>query len=564
MTRWQVFRQDPSAGQKLSQELKISPLTAQILINRGIDTQKKADEFLNPRLLNLKDPFDIPNILDAAKRVLAAKEKNEKILIYGDYDVDGVTGTVILIETFKFLGLDPGFYIPSRYGEGYSMNLEVIKKFKDEGIGLIVTVDCGISNLIEIEEANSVGIDVVVTDHHNLPQDLPAARAIVNPKMIKNEHPSKYLSGAGVAFKFAWALLRTAGIKENGFLTSLLDLVALGTVADVVPLTDENRILTVCGMKIINEKKRPGIKALADIASIKKRISIRDINFGMAPRINAAGRLEHASLSVKLLTSKDKEEAAQMAQEINKINQRRQGIGENMQEEVFKIMAEQKGQKILIASGNDWHPGVIGIIASRVVDAYYRPTVIIGINEGVGRGSARSIDDFSIFGILDTCRDLFNDFGGHEGAAGFEIDPEKIPELKTRLLEKIDALITEDTLTPKIVIDCEISPRQITLGQIKELEALDPFGQGNPSPVFMTKALTLSDLKKVGAGGSHLKIKMSDGQATLEVIGFRMGDVAARLSIGKSYDIAYNLEANEWNGFESAQLNLQDIKEAVK
>ena len=564
MKKWQIYRQNPTLSQKLSSELKVSPFIAQILLNRGMNFKKEADEFLNPRLNNLKDPFDIPNIGIAAKRVLLAKEAGEKILIYGDYDVDGVTATVVLIETLKYLGINPRFYIPSRYGEGYSLNIEAVKKAKDEGTSLIITVDCGISNLAEIEAANSLGMEVIVTDHHNLPSELPKSYANVNPKMINGDHPSKYLSGVGVAFKFAWVLLRMAGIKENGFLTSLLDLVALGTVADIVPLTEENRILTVCGLNILNEKKRLGIKHLAEAAFISGKISVHNINFGLAPRLNAAGRLEHASLSVKLLTSDSADEASRAAHEINQINIRRQGIGENIQEEIFSKILDQKENKIIIASGNGWHPGVIGIVASRVVDAYYRPTVLIGINEGVGRGTARTIAEFNIFETLYACRDLFDDFGGHERAAGFEINPDKIPELKTRLLENTEAKISDELLIPKIQIDAEINPQQITLGLIKELEILSPHGEGNPAPVFMTKNLTLSDMRKVGSSGSHLKIKMSDGHSHLEIIGFGMGDRAYDLSAGKSYDIAYNLKSNEWNGFESAQLNLVDIKETAK
>ncbi|HTY13880.1 MAG TPA: single-stranded-DNA-specific exonuclease RecJ [Candidatus Omnitrophota bacterium] len=561
MKKWRVLGQDPGLSQKLSSELKISPLTAQVLVNRGINNAAEADRFLNPRLMNLKDPFDIPDMLKAAQRVLLAKERGEKVLVYGDYDVDGVTGTVILLETLKHLGFDPEYYIPSRYGEGYSLNRDAVKKIKDDGVSLIITDDCGISSVEEVEYARSLGLDVIVTDHHNLPDKLPDAYALVNPKIIKGEHESKYLSGAGVAFKFAWALLRTAGIKENGFITGLLDLACLGTVADVVPLAGENRVLAVCGLNLINERKRLGLKQMLEAASVNARVGVSQINYVIAPRINASGRLEHASISVKLLTSSDPLEAMELAKKINSINTRRQGIGENIQEEVFAKIEGKRNDKILIAEGENWHPGVIGIVASRVVDAFYRPTVLIGINEGVGRGSARSIGDFNIFNILNTCRDLFDDFGGHEGAAGFEIDPSKIEELKSRLLANIEGMITPDLLVPKIEIDYAIDPNQITLGLIKELDVLEPHGQGNPSPIFMTGGLTLTDIRKVGADGAHLKLKFTDGNSSIESIGFRMGKNGYDLAVNKKYDIAYNLETNVWNGFESAQLNLVDIRE---
>jgi single-stranded-DNA-specific exonuclease len=570
MKKWQIYRQDPTRSQQLSGELKISPLTAQILINRGLDDPGDAEKFLNPRLSNLKDPFEIPHMSNATRRILQAKERGEKVTIYGDYDVDGVTGTVILLETLKYLGINCDYYIPHRYGEGYSLNQEAIQKIKGEGAHLILTVDCGIASTIEIELANSLGMEVIVTDHHNLPNKLPSAYSLVNPKLIQGEHPSKHLSGAGVAFKFAWALLRSAGITEHDFLTGLLDLAALGTIADVVPLTGENRIFSVQGLNLINQRKRLGIKYLAEAASLNGKITINNINFALAPRLNAAGRLEHASLAVKLLTSSDPVEAKESAKALNQINSRRQGIGENIQEEVFSKLQVDDTQKILIASGENWHPGVIGIVASRVVDTYYRPAVLIGINEGVGRGSARSIDGFNIFALLNSCRDLFLDFGGHEGAAGFEIDPINIPELKRRLISQIEAELTPEILVAKLSIDAELPPPRITLGLIKELQSLSPYGQGNPAPLFLTRNLTPTDIRQVGSDGSHLKIKFMDavpagrqGKTTLEVIGFRLGKLAKNLTFNKTYDITYNLESNEWNGFETAQLNLVDIKEAL-
>jgi len=563
MKKWQIYRQEPTRSQQLANELKISPLTAQILINRGLDNAKDAEKFLNPRLSDLKDPFEIPQMSNATRRILLARERGEKVTIYGDYDVDGVTGTVILLQSLKYLGINCDYYIPHRYGEGYSLNQAAIQKIKAEGAHLLLTVDCGIASKIEIELANSLGMEVIVTDHHNLPGELPAAYAIVNPKLIPHPHPSQQLSGAGVAFKFAWALLRSAGISEHDFLTGLLDLVALGTIADVVPLTGENRILSVQGLNLINQRKRLGIKYLAEAASLNGKITISNVNFALAPRLNAAGRLEHASLAVKLLTSSDPDEARESAKALNQINYRRQGIGGDIQEEVFSKIQFKEEQKIVFASGENWHPGVIGIVASRVVDTYYRPAVLIGINEGIGRGSARSIDGFNIFALLDSCRDLFLDFGGHEGAAGFEIDPVNIPELKRRLIDKIEAELTSEILVAKLSIDAELSSPQITLGLIKELESLSPYGQGNPAPLFLTRNLTPTDIRQVGGDGSHLKIKFMDGRSTLEVIGFRLGELAKNLAFNKTYDITYNLESNEWNGFESAQLNLVDIKEAI-
>jgi single-stranded-DNA-specific exonuclease len=563
-TVWQLFKPEASLAETLSRELKISPLIAQVLINRGIKSVEEADVFLNSRLAHLRDPLEIPNIVQAARRVLLAKEKGEKVLVFGDYDVDGVTGTSILLHTLKLLGIQASYYIPHRYGEGYSLSLESVGKIAQSGVKLVVTVDCGISNHAEIEKANSLGLDVVVTDHHNLPKDLPPAYAVVNPKLIPGEHPSRHLSGAGVAFKFAWALLRVSGVKDSVFLTSLLDLASLGTISDVVPLTAENRILAVGGLKLINERKRLGIKHLADAASLYGKISVKNIYFGLAPRINAAGRLEHASKSVELLLTDDAGQAKALAEELNQINVRRRGIGSEIKEDVFSRLSEDyiAENKVVVLSGENWHPGVIGIVASQVVDRYSRPAILVGVNEGIGRGSARSVEGLNIFKLLDSCRDLFSDFGGHEGAAGFEISPENIPELKSKLRKEVDKFISLDDLRPKIAIDAELAPSKISMSFIKELEVFDPHGEGNPLPVFMSRNLKLYDMRKVGSTKRHLKAKFTDGEVTLDTIGFDMGSYAEQLSYDNSYDIAYKLETNEWDGFEVAQLSLIDVREA--
>lgn len=557
---WQSYKQDPFLSQTLSQELNISPLTAQVLINRGIKTAQAGRSFLLPRLADLSDPMELPNVVAAAKRVLLAKERNEKICVFGDYDVDGVTGTAILIHTLRVLKIPATYYIPHRYGEGYSLSLESVKTIAETGAKLIVTVDCGISSFKEIEEANKLGLEVIVTDHHNIPAQLPNAVAIVNPKLA--DLPTRELSGAGVAFKFAWALLRIAGEKDSQFLTSLLDLAALGTVSDVVTLTGENRILAKIGLGLLNQNRRLGIKHLADIASLPDKISVNNVYFGLAPRINAAGRLEHASKSVDLLLSNDAVEAKGLAAELNKINVRRQGIGSEISEEVFAQLTEEyvKNNRVVVLSGHDWHPGVIGIVASRVVDAYNRPTILIGLNDGVGRGSARSLAGVNIYKLLNACSDLFIDFGGHAGAAGFEIEASKIDEFKQRVSAIVDDYIPLEGLQPRILIDAELDSGDITLSQARELEVLDPHGEGNSQPVFMSSKLNISDARKVGKEGKHLKLKFSNG---LDAIGFGLGDFADNIAYNKGYDIAYRLEANEWNGFETAQLSLIDIREAA-
>ena len=564
MKNWVIGPENRELAAELSRSLNLSPLLGRILVKRGLSSPAAAQNFLKPRLAALRDPFEIPNIEAAARRVLQARDAEEKVTVYGDYDVDGVTGTTILVQTLTQLGIETDYYIPHRYGEGYSLSPESVRKIAAAGTRLIVTVDCGISSAAEVKLAGELGLDVIVTDHHNLPDQLPPAVAIVNPKQIAGAHPSRDLSGAGVAFKFAWALFRLAGIKENTFLTSLLDLAALGTISDVVPLVDENRILAVSGLELIDQRRRLGLKQLAEAAALSGKISVNKIYFGLAPRLNAAGRLEHASKSVELLLADDPHKAGELAREISRINSRRQEIGGSIRDEVFLSLDERSAadSKLIFLSGDNWHPGVIGIVASQVVDRFFRPTVMIGVNDGVGRGSARSIEGLNIFSLLNACRDLFIDFGGHEGAAGFEIETAKIPELKRRLLAEVDKQVDPADLVPKLEIDAEVAPAEISLGLVKELEQLAPHGEGNPAPVFIVKGLSLTDYKKVGKDGKHFKAWFSKDGVNLEAIGFGLGGLAEQMDHSAAYDVAVNLETNEWNGFESVQLSLIDVRRA--
>ncbi|MFH1710436.1 MAG: single-stranded-DNA-specific exonuclease RecJ [bacterium] len=560
--RWQISRQEKEAAQEISQASRISSTLAQVLINRGLTGISEIDAFITPKLSYLSNPYDIPDMEKAALRVLSAKNKGERVAVYGDYDVDGVTGTSILLLTLKELGIDTTYYIPHRYREGYGLNNNAIKKLFDEGVKLIVTVDCGISDTAEVEYASSLGMDVVITDHHNPPPILPKACAAVNPKLIDAVHRARDLSGAGVAFKFAWGLYRTAGRKDSSSLMELLDLAGLGTIADVVPLLDENRILAIYGLKSLNDCKRTGLKSLMEAAGIKKRVTASSVNFAIAPRLNSAGRLEHASLSVDLLTTKDELKARTLALELNRLNTKRQGIGSRIQAEVFAKIGDAPERSIVI-SGTSWNPGVIGIVASQVVDRYYRPAVLIGVNEGIGRGSARSIDGINIFGALSECSDLFIDFGGHKKAAGFEIAEDNIPEFTRRMKGILDELIPDEELVPVLEIEAVLPPKEITMGLASELELLDPHGEENPPPIFASYGLKLIDMRKVG-DGTHLKTKFTDGMVTVDSIGFSLGDLTSKLRLGEAYDLAYNLEVNEFNGFESAQLNLVDIRNEEK
>jgi len=537
-------------------------LIGSLLLARGTSDLEGAAAFLAPKISSLRDPFDISGIKEASQRVLMAGQRKEKVVVFGDYDVDGVTGTAIASQALKAIGVLTSYYIPHRYDEGYGLSLAAVKKLADEGIKLIITVDCGISNFKEISYAKELGVDVVVTDHHNLPLALPPAAAIVNPKSLPPGHPSRELCGAGVAFKFAWGLLRTAGLKDSLFLTSLLDLAALGTLADVVPLTGENRVLAAAGLNLINKRQRLGIKKLAEAAGLNGVIAADQIYFGLAPRLNAAGRLEHAGRSVDLLLTEDPARAGELAAEIDKINDRRKDIGSRIKEEVFSRLADEKKGKAIVMSGDGWSPGVIGIVASQVAEAHNRPAVLIGVSGGFGRGSARSIGKLNIYNYLAKCSDLFVDFGGHAGAAGFKIAVENIPLFERRFIEEANQGITDDDLVPILAIDAEVLIDQLSLALVKEVARLAPFGEGNPVPVLMMRDLAVSNFKTLGKGNKHLKIKFNRGGAEIEAIGFGLGRLAEQLDYAKRYDLAFNLESNEWNGFETAQLRVVDMREA--
>lgn len=556
---WQLYKPEKELSSKLAERSNISPVTAQVLINRGITSAPDIDSFFNPKLSSLFDPAEMPDMAKAAKRVKLAKERGEKVAVYGDYDVDGVTGTAILLLALKKLGIEADYYIPHRYKEGYGMNIDAVSQLRSKGIDLIITVDCGISNLIEVEHANSLGMEVIITDHHNVPKSKPKAYAIVNPKLTDGKHGSRDLSGAGVAFKFAWGLFRAFGINDSKDLTAMLDLAGLGTIADIVPLIDENRVLAVHGLKALNERKRAGLRALMDVARVNGKLTADSIGFMISPRINAAGRIEHASLSVELLTTEDQNRIRELAGILDKINSKRQDIGSQIKEDVFSRIAGIP-PKLIVLEGKDWHPGVIGIVASKVVDQFCRPAILIGVTDGVGRGSARSIDGLDIYSVLEECRDLFLDFGGHKKAAGFEIEKDKIPEFKKRVIDIVDERLTSEDLKPRLLIDTELNPGQINISLAMELQSLDPFGEGNPEPLLMTRNLKLIEQRRVG-DGSHIKARFTDGKVTLDSIGFRLGDMSESLKLGNKYDIVYCLRLNEYNGIGSAQLNLVDIRD---
>ena len=533
-----------------------------ILANRRISTPEEKRIFLNPTLKDLSPLNLIPNIEEAAKYLLA--NLNKKITIYGDYDVDGVTGTTLLYSALQKLGAQQiAYYIPHRFSEGYGLNKDAVDQIKAGGSEIILTVDCGISNYEEIKYAKELGLTVIVTDHHMPPVVYPAADFLVNPKMNNQPFAGRNISGVAVAFKFVEQLFRLKGCAPYSETKQFLDLVLLGTIADIVPLLEENRVLAIQGLAEINRQKRVGLRALADIAGLKGGvITSKDIGFGLAPRLNAAGRMDSSSLAVKLLLEEDYRRAKNIALELNEHNIKRQELGAEIKEQVIaeiEKLSSQKTEKVFILASEGWHPGIIGIVASQIAKQYHRPTALIAISANGGRGSIRSLEGLDIFEPLKKCAYLLRDFGGHKEAAGFEVDKEHIEEFKTVFRKALGETLTDSSYIPRLQVDAELPRQYITKQLAEEIEKLTPFGQNNPQPVFTTKELSVYDFAPIG-GGKHLRFSLTDGIENIDGVGFGLGGLLPALKKKEILEIAFNLSINEWQGQRKLQLIIKDLR----
>jgi len=547
----------------LSKELNISPILAQLLINRGTKEALSARKFLKADLKDLRDPYIFQDMDKAVDKILKTVNNNERILIYGDYDVDGITSVALLFSILRELTNNLYFYIPNRFQEGYGLNEEAIDIAFKNNFKLIITVDCGISSIHEIEKANNYGIDIIITDHHQPQKDLPSAIAIINPKCDKN-YPFKELAGVGVSFKIAQALYLKLK-KNQDDLWSLLDYVALGSIADSVPFVDENRILIKYGLKALNQTKKEGLKALIMESGVYYgNLGTKEVNFALAPRINAAGRLGDSKLALELLLTDSEYKAKHLSRKLSEINKRRQEIGDNILREAREfasIQAKEKDNKVLVLASENWNQGVIGIIASRLVEEFNRPTIIISKKDGIAKGSGRSIKGFHLYNVLELCQDILINFGGHKLAAGITIESNKIPEFKSMINEISQSFIKKDDLHPELKVDAQILLSDINFGLIKDINILEPFGIGNPQPVFCSYKNIISDWRLVGGKKEHLKIKIKEENRTLEGIGFKLSSLGNQIfSENKIVNLAFNVELNKWNGTENIQLNIKDIK----
>lgn len=549
---------------------KIHPVVLQLLVNRGISQKEDIKKYFEANYeTDVFDPFLFTDMEKAAARVTEAREKKEKIAIYGDYDADGVAATALLFETLEKLGFAGVIvYIPDRQLEGYGMNMEAVEHLHREKVNLIITVDCGITSQEEIEKAGRLGMDVIITDHHHVPKLLPKALAIINPNLKNCRYPEKNLAGVGVAFKLAQALYQKMKPGEAEQLKWLLDLVAIGTVADCVPLLGENRVLAKYGLIVLSKTKRKGLLEMFKVG----RISISEddqpdthkISFQVAPRINAAGRMDHASFSFKLITEKDLIKARNMALEVESKNQSRQKITGEITREVRSIAENMfRNKKFVFAENEHWPVGLLGLVAGKISDEFNKPALILQKQEKEFVGSLRSISQLNIIETLEKCSELLIKFGGHAQAAGVRVAHGKIEKFYAKFGQLIEEQLAGKDISPRIEIDMEISAQDLNWELLSQIKKMEPFGENNEEPVFLVKGMVVEGLRIVGNGSQHLKLSLRSKEKSPKVfdaIGFGLGEKFSNLKNGDSIDIVFNLQEDEWNGNKKIQLKLVDLK----
>lgn len=560
---WRIKDSDPAIQAELSSALSISRVTAQLLANRGVTDSKSAADFLKCSLSSCHDPFLLKDMDKAVYRIKKAIKEGEKVLVYGDYDADGLTAVAILCLALKNLGANFSSYIPNRVEEGYGLNMQAIKKAHYNGASLIITVDCGITSFREVEYASSLGIDTVVTDHHEiLDSRIPAAYAVINPLQEGCGYPFKHLAGVGIAYKLAKALYDDTPFFAEDF----LDLVSLGTIADIAPLVGENRILARHGLSEMNKRERIGLKALMQVGGLEgKDVSSGHIGFILGPRINAMGRTGAPHLALELLLTGDSLEAERLAKILDKENRNRQKIESGILDEALAKVEREvnfKHHRVIVLAGEGWHPGVIGIVASRIADRYYRPAIMISLDGKLAKGSGRSIENFHLFEYLLRCKDHLVGFGGHEAACGITIEKEKIDDFRQKINEEAAKDVDESIFSPKLDIDMDIPLNSLTEDVLSEIDSLSPFGADNPRPVLASRNLTVKDgPRQIGKSG--FKVWVTDNKITCEAVSFGKSNLDIP-ETGMDIDLAYIPSVNNWQGLQSIQLELRDIRSPGK
>ena len=558
--KWEFYNQDENLVQKIAKEHNISELLSAILVNRNITDKKDIDVFLNPTRKDFHNPYLMPDMEQAVDRILMAIEKKEKVIIYGDYDVDGITSITVIKKFLKERGLDVGYYIPNRLDEGYGLNKEAIEKIANEGYTLIITVDCGISGIEEIKYAYEKGMEVIVTDHHEPLEELPKCVAVIDCKRKDNKYPFKNLAGCGVVFKLTQAISQKLNLDEKEYL-KYLDIVCVGTISDIVPLVDENRVIAKLGLKLVEQTRNPGLKALL-IASGYKDVNSNTVSFGIAPRINACGRMGKEEEALKLFLTENIVEAGNITDKLNKYNRERQEIEKRIFEEALSKIEKQHldQNNVIVVGSENWHHGVIGIVASKITELYFKPSILICFEGSEGKGSGRSIPGFDLHEALCESSEYLEKYGGHEMAVGLSLKKENFQKFADKFEEIAKNAHTEE-IESVINIDEEITLKDVNIETVESLKDLEPFVEANKLPVFIYKNLKIDSIRALSEG-KHLKLTLKDGNTIINGIGFNMGKYAEEFRISDKIDVLGVLEINSFNGRDTIQINMRDIRKS--
>lgn len=557
--KWEYYNADEEKVNEISEKFNIDKLIARILLNRGIIEDEKISIFLNPNRNDFYDPYLLNDMDKAVDRIIKAINNKEKIIIYGDYDVDGITSTTVLKKFLEERGIEIGYYIPNRLNEGYGLNNNAIDKIVDKNYSLMVTVDCGISCINEVEYIKKFGIDVIITDHHEPLEELPKAMAVIDPKRKDNTYPFNQLAGVGVVFKLIQAISIKLGLEEKEFL-KYLDLVCVGTISDIVPLIDENRVIAKLGLKLVNVTKNIGLKSLLNSSGFKI-IDANTISFGIAPKINACGRMGHEEEAIELLLSNNYVRVQELTGKLNAYNKNRQEIEKKIFEEAINKIKDEEEKSVIVLGSENWHHGVIGIVASKITEIYFKPTILLCFEDEIAKGSGRSVQGFDLHNALCKCSDLLDKYGGHEMAIGLSLKKENYNMFKNKF-EEIARDYKVDDIIPIIYVDSQVSSKTLNLDLVKQLKLLEPYGEGNKVPIFIYRNLKIDSIRTL-TEGKHLKLTLKDDNNLINAIGFNMGQIADDYLIGDKVDIVGVLEVNSFNGNETIQINIRDIMKSI-
>ena len=556
--KWKLKENDNNRIADISKKFNLTYIVSQKLAEKNL-SDEEIKVFLNPTRKDFHNPFDMPEMEKAVDRILRAMDKKEKIVIYGDYDADGITSTTIIKRFMQDRGIVVGTYIPNRLDEGYGLNEEAIKEIASKGYNLMITVDCGITAVKEVELAKSLGIDVVITDHHEVPEELPKAIAVVDAKRKDNKYPFNGLAGCGVAFKLIQALSIKLNLNENEWL-KYIDIACIGTISDIVPLIDENRVIAKLGLMLVKVTKNIGLKTLIEMIGVKK-IDSTFISFGISPRINACGRMGHQEDALNLFLTNDPIEARSLASKLEEYNRQRQDVEKKIYNEALELTEKEKDEPCIVIGKEGWHHGVIGIVSSKITDLTYKPSILICFEGEDSKGSGRSIPGFDIHAAVYNCRDYLTACGGHSMAIGLSLKTNNFESFKKAIIEYAKIKNIED-FVPELLIDEEINSNSISISELDKISLLEPFGESNNMPVVLYKNLKIISIRTL-SDGKHLKLSLLDGNNYIDAIGFSMGELAEKYQIGDKVDVVGNISVNRFKELENVQITLKDIRKSI-